>query len=220
MVYLVWRCDQVDGLHAGQRLTLLCNVFYNCTTEKHFHLYLVNMGSFLSLSIVSGSDAKSQCPYINVKKTHTLLMQNKDWVELCVTGIWRISYCCSWQCFVFVLTGDSLRHDVCHLTAGGHHPHAQFVHNKHLKHITMCCTFVLLARLYCPREFPCDREDLNDSTLTFHFPFSLAFLMTLFIISAKKQKNSVRHRYNEKLSDWIIVNWYQFPECRCVSINQ
>ncbi len=33
-------------------------------------------------------------------------------------------------------------------------------------------------------------SDQNNCTITFHFPFSLAFLMTLFIISVKTKKFS------------------------------
>lgn len=52
--YLIWRCDQVDGLHAGQRLTPLRYVLHNWGAEVHgtgfkkpnhqnaFHLKKVN----------------------------------------------------------------------------------------------------------------------------------------------------------------------------------
>lgn len=43
-------------------------------------------------------------------------------------------YCVFASFNLYILTGDSLWHDVCHLTAGGNHPHTQFVHHQHLKH--------------------------------------------------------------------------------------
>lgn len=34
----------------------------------------------------------------------------------------------------WILTGDSLWHDVCHFTAGGNHPHTELVHHQDLWH--------------------------------------------------------------------------------------
>lgn len=38
IIYLVWGCDQVDGLHAGQRLTALDYVFYNWKAQTNNQL--------------------------------------------------------------------------------------------------------------------------------------------------------------------------------------
>lgn len=62
IIYLIWGCDQVDGLHAGQRFTPLGYIFYNwgtqamlrthhtTTNEFYYTRILLNNGGVLAFS--------------------------------------------------------------------------------------------------------------------------------------------------------------------------